>query len=262
MSPAVDPDQMLALAHRAALDAGALLLRRFRGPASGVRSKSTRTDLVSDADRQAEALLVGTIRAARPEDAIVAEEGGRADGGESGLRWLIDPLDGTINYLWGIPHWSVSLACMDADGPLVGVVHDPSRHETFTAVRGGGARLGGGALGLEGAPPLSEALVATGFSYDPRTRARQAERLARMLPEVRDVRRCGSAALDLAWVAAGRYDAFVETALAPWDWAAGALIVTEAGGAVREIETGDGATPGLVAARPALLDPLSALVLG
>jgi len=261
VAPPVDPDQVLALAHRAALDAGALLRRRFRGPASGVQSKSTRTDLVSDADREAEALLVGMIRAARPEDEIVAEEGvGVA--GASGLRWLVDPLDGTINYLWGVPHWSVSLACLDAEGPLVGVVHDPNRDETFTAVRGGGARLGGGPLALEGAPALEDALVATGFHYDAGARARQAVRLARMLPLVRDVRRFGSAALDLAWVAAGRYDAFVETSLAPWDWAAGGLLVTEAGGAVREIETGDGPDPGLVAGRPALMEPLTALVLG
>jgi len=258
----VNPDALLDLALRAGRAAAGLLLERFGDPASGLASKTSRTDLVSDADRDAERLIVAAIRAERPADAIVAEEGGGGAGtAASALRWLVDPLDGTINYLWGIPHWAISLAVMDGAGGLVGVVLDPCRDETFTAVRGRGARLGARPLTLAVAPPLGEALIGTGFSYRPEERARQARRLARVLPAVRDVRRSGSAALDLAWVACGRLDGFYETALAPWDSAAGAIVVREAGGAVADLEPTDGDPAGIVAGRPGLLEPLLALVL-
>jgi len=246
----VNDDALLDLALRAGRAAAGLLLERFDGPASGLASKSSRTDLVSDADRDAERLIVDVIRAERPGDAIVAEEGtftGGAGRGTSGLRWLIDPLDGTINYLWGIPQWAVSIAVCDRDGGRLGVVLDPSRGEAFTAIRGGGARLDGRRLELGPAPPLDEALIGTGFSYVPDDRARQARRLLRVLPAVRDVRRYGSAAIDLAWVACGRLDGFFETALAPWDSAAGAILVTEAGGAVADLPPSDGAAAGIVA---------------
>lgn len=248
---------LLELAVRTAQAAGALLRERAGGPAHGLASKSSRTDLVSDADRDAEALIVGALRAARPGDAILAEEGAGDAGRPGGITWLVDPLDGTINFLWGIPQWSVSIAAHDADGGLVGVVHDPSRGETFTAVRGGGARLGTDVLRIAAGPAPDEALVGTGFSYRSVERAAQAERLRTVLPAVRDVRRLGSAALDLAWVAAGRLDGYFETGLQPWDRAAGELIVREAGGAVRPLAGG-----GLVAAGPALIGPLSALVGG
>jgi myo-inositol-1(or 4)-monophosphatase len=259
----VSEDALLELAVRTARAAGELLLERFHAPASGLVAKTSRTDLVSDADRDAERLIVAAIRAERPDDAIVAEEGGGGAGaGRQSLRWLVDPLDGTINYLWGIPHWAVSLAVLDAGGGLVGVVHDPGRGETFTAVRGRGARLGDRSLALAPAPALGEALVGTGFSYRPEVRARQARRLARVLPAVRDVRRAGSAALDLAWVACGRLDGFFETALAPWDSAAGAILVVEAGGAVEELPPSDGEPTGIVAGRPGLVGPLRALIAG
>jgi myo-inositol-1(or 4)-monophosphatase len=257
----VNEDALLDLALRAGRAAADLLMERFGGPASGLASKTSRTDLVSDADRDAERLIVDAIRAERPADAIVAEEGGGV-AGASGLRWLVDPLDGTINYLWGIPHWAVSLAVLDAEGGLVGVVLDPCRDEAFTAVRGRGARLGGQWLALSAAPALGEALIGTGFSYRPEERARQARRLASVLPAVRDVRRYGSAALDLAWVACGRLDGFFETALAPWDSAAGAIVVAEAGGAVAELAPSDGAAGGIVAGRPGVVEPLLALLRG
>ena len=259
--PPVSPpvDQLLDLARRAALAAGDLTLARFGTPASGLASKSSRTDLVSDADRDSEALILDMLRRERPGDAILAEEGGGGDGA-TGLRWLVDPLDGTINYLWGLPQWSISICCEDPGGRLVGVVHDPCRGETFVASRGGGAALNGRSLVLDDDPPLDEALVGTGFSYRPDERERQAARLLRVLPHVRDVRRFGSAALDLAWVAAGRIDAFYETALSPWDWAAGALLVKEAGGVVVELPPGDGFSPGLVACRRSLADPLLELL--
>jgi myo-inositol-1(or 4)-monophosphatase len=248
--------ELLELALAAALPAGELLLERFRGPATGLASKTSRTDLVSDADRAAEELVTRTILDARPGDALVAEEGAAADGG-SGVRWLVDPLDGTINFLWGVPHWCVSVAACDGDGGLAAVVHDPNRGETFTAVRGGGARLGGTPLRVRPPAVLSEALVATGFEYTAEARARQARLLATVLPAVRDVRRFGAAALDLCWVAAGRFDGYYETGLKPWDRAGGELIVREAGGAVEDM-----ALDGVLAGDPAVVADLRRLVAG
>jgi fructose-1,6-bisphosphatase/inositol monophosphatase family enzyme len=253
--------EVLELAARAARAAGALLLERAGGPASGVASKSSRTDLVSDTDRDAESLIVGMIARERPGDAIVGEEGADAPGSGE-VRWLVDPLDGTINYLWGIPQWSVSVAALDGGGPLVGVVHDPSRGETFSAVRGGGARLGERVLRVGPGAPLEEALIGTGFSYVPARRARQAAALPAILPAVRDLRRFGSAAIDLAWVACGRLDGYFERGLNAWDWAAGRLIVSEAGGVVEELPATGEDPLGCIAAPPALIGPLRALVDG
>lgn len=252
-------DPLLDVAARAARAAGDLLLARAGAEATGLAAKSSRTDLVSDADRAAEEAILDVLGAERPGDAVEAEEGGAAEG-TTGVRWVVDPLDGTINYLWGIPHWCVSVAALDAGGARVGVVHDPCRDETFSAVRGAGAALGGRPLRLGPGPPPAEALVATGFNYRAEERARQAERLRRVLPAVRDVRRMGAAALDLAWLAAGRYDAYFETGLNPWDWAAGALIVREAGGDVAERASAPGRPPLMAAARPGLLAPLLDLV--
>ena len=254
----MDPTPLLTLAIDAAHAAGALLRERFRGPQTGIAAKSSSTDLVSDADRDAEALLTGMIRAARPDDALLGEEGAAASG-STGVRWLVDPLDGTTNYLWGIPHWSVSIAAVDDDGDLAAVVYDPSRDETFTATRGGGAFLGDRRLTLQPADDLAQALIATGFSYSSSERARQAAVLTRLLPAVRDIRRFGSAALDLAWVAAGRVDAYFETGLSPWDWAAGAMLVHEAGGTLHRSTPGD-APVRLLAARPGLGKPLGTVL--
>lgn len=249
-------EELLELALAAALPAGTLLLERFREPATGLSAKTSRTDLVSDADRAAEQLIAGAILGARPGDALVAEEGAAADGG-SGVRWFVDPLDGTINFLWGVPHWCVSVAAYDGDGALAGVVHDPSRGETFTAVRGGGARLDGTPIAVRPPTPVSEALVATGFEYTAEARARQARLLATVLPAVRDVRRFGAAALDLCWVAAGRFDGYFETGLKAWDRAAGEMIVREAGGAVEDM-----ALDGVIAGHPAVVADLRGLVAG
>lgn len=247
-------DDLLALALTAARAAGDLLLERVGRPVSGLTAKTSRTDLVSDADRDAEALVVGMIRAARPDDTIVAEEGG-GGAGASGVEWLVDPLDGTINYLWAIPQWSVSIAARDAEGGLVGVVHDPSRGETFTARRGHGAFLGETRLHMGPGAELSQSLIGTGFQYRADERARQAQRLLRVLPAVRDLRRFGSAAIDLAWVACGRLDGYFETGLNPWDSAAGELLVREAGGTIEEDAPGS-----FIAAGPALFGPLRDLV--
>src|SRR3954470_9378816 len=170
-------------------------MSRFRRPATGVDSKTSATDLVSDADRDAEALIRSRILETRPDDSILGEEQGQQTGG-SGLRWVVDPLDGTINYLFGLPGWSVSIACEDSQGVLIGVVHDPLRDETFTAVRGAGAARNGRPIAVSAAASLETALFATGFSYRREERAVQARALASVLPAVRDIRRLGSAALD------------------------------------------------------------------
>jgi myo-inositol-1(or 4)-monophosphatase len=246
----------LELALRAARIAGDLLLERFGGPARGVERKSSRTDLVSDADREAEAAIEEVLLGERPEDGLLAEEGAHSEGA-SGRRWVVDPLDGTTNYLYGIPAWAVSVALEDDSGALVGVVLDPVRGEAFTAIRGEGAWLGEAQLAIDPSERLDTALVATGFGYDAQRRAEQAQLLAAVLPRVRDIRRAGAAALDLCSVAAGRVDAYYERGLQPWDWAAGRLIAAEAGAVVRELA---GEPAGLVAAPPALIDELVALV--
>jgi myo-inositol-1(or 4)-monophosphatase len=252
--PPVDPAPA-ALAVDIARAAGELLLSRFGGPARGVETKSSRTDMVSDADRDAEALIVEMLSRARPGDGLLAEEGSVRES-RGGLLWIVDPLDGTTNFLMGIPHWCVSIAVADADGTCVGVVADPCRGEVFRAVRGAGATLNGAPLALDGAPPLAEALLATGFNYLREERVRQAGRVASLLPDVRDIRRFGAAALDLAWLAAGRVDAYYETGLNPWDWAAGALLVTEAGGRAAQFPVPDGGPTLSVAARAPLFDPV------
>ena len=218
--------------------------------------KSSRTDMVSDADRDAEAAITDLSRAERPDDGLLAEEGSESEG-SSGRRWVIDPLDGTTNFLYGLPAWAVSIALEDGDDAVVGVVLDPVRDELFSAVRGEGAWLGGERLAPSGCESLDRALVATGFSYDPGRRAAQAEVLVRALPRLRDIRRPGAAALDLCAVAAGRVDGYFERGLKPWDWAAGSLVAAEAGAVVRPLR---GEPSGLVAAGAAIVDELEALV--
>ncbi len=253
-------EDLLAVAREAAFAAGELLVRSFARPATGVAHKTTVTDLVSDADREAEALIRRLLRERRPRDGVVGEEGTRV-AGESGLRWLVDPLDGTINFLYGVPQWCVSVACLDAEGALVGVVHDACRGETFSAERGRGARLGARTLRVTDESDLSRALVATGFGYDPALRRVQAESLVPVLPRVRDIRRFGSAALDLAWVAAGRFDGYFEAGVNPWDVAAGTLLVREAGGAATEVSrVGRDERPGVVASNGKIHDALRALL--
>ncbi|MFF4588355.1 inositol monophosphatase family protein [Streptomyces sp. NPDC001388] len=211
--------------------------------------KSSATDPVTDADLASERAVGTLIASERPEDGLLGEEGSdRAS--RSGLRWVVDPLDGTVNYLYGIPHCAVSIACQQSYGDgwrtVVGAVYDVVRDEMFTAVRGCGAAVSGRPLSVNDPVELSAALVATGFSYRAAARARQAAVLPALLPAVRDLRSGGSAALELCWVAAGRCDAYYEDELALWDWAAGALIVSEAGGTVTALDGG------VLAAGPAL----------
>ena len=256
-----DRNELLEIAQDAARRAGALLLERFAEPARGVSSKSTSTDLVSDADRDAERLLVDIINKARPEDGLLGEEGA---GGESrsGLRWVVDPLDGTVNFLFRIPIWSVSVAVQDDEGSLVGVVHDPSHDEMFWAARGEGARRDAEPIHVSSKDDLADALIGTGFAYDPEIRAVQAGVVNRLLPVVRDIRRLGSAALDMCQVACGRYDGFYESDMYPWDRAAGELIAREAGATVTDLSPPKGDGLGVVSANAALHDKLRALVVG
>lgn len=255
------PQELVETALRAADAAAHQLLLRADHPWSGVGSKSSATDLVGDADRAAERAILEILDRERPQDGRIAEEGG-ARAGSSGLQWVVDPLDGTTNYLWGIPTWAVSIAVCDAVGPVAAVVSQPRTGDVFVALRDGGAWLGGRRLAMAAPPALAQALVGTGFNYSADERRRQAAALMRVLPQVRDIRRFGAAALDLAWVAAGRLDAFYERGVQEWDWMAGRLLVTEAGGAVRVLAPTDVRPGGIVAAHPHLLDAVEELFEG
>ncbi len=252
-------DELLALATDAARAAGELLLERFRRPATGVERKSSTTDMVSDADRDAERLIRSMIRRARPGDGLLGEEGDDVPG-QSGLVWVVDPLDGTTNFLYGLPIWSVSIACEDSSGGVAGVVFDPCRDELFAARRGGGATLDGRPLRTSDCVDLSRALIGTGFAYAPAARGRQARVLAELLSQVRDIRRAGSAAIDLAWVACGRLDGYYEVGTRRWDRAAGVLLVSEAGGVVTPLDEFGEGDEGALAAGSGLHPALSELV--
>ena len=249
-----DPDALLELAVRLAREAGALALSMREGVAAE-DTKSTPTDVVTAADRAVERLLLDGLRAARPDDGVLGEEGaGRPS--STGLRWVVDPIDGTVNYLYGLPHWAVSIAVERERSVLVGVVLDPVKDELFSAVLGAGARLGGRRLACTGVSDLGQALVATGFGYDARRRAAQAALLPDLLPRVRDLRRFGSSALDLCALAAGRIDAYYEQGLSPWDLAAAGLIAREAGARVEGLRGDPAGYPMVVAGGPAVFDAL------
>jgi myo-inositol-1(or 4)-monophosphatase len=255
MSPAV----LREVAEAIAREAGHQLREAFAGPLVNVTAKSSPTDLVSEADHAAERLIRERLASARPGDGFLGEEGGD-ETGTTGLRWVVDPLDGTINFLFRIPQWAVSIACEDASGTLAGVIYDPMRDELWSAERGGAALLDGRPISASTRTDLATSLIATGFGYDAEIRRYQAEVVARLLPSVRDIRRLGSAALDLAWTAAGRYDAYFERGLNHWDLAAGELLCTRAGLAVRELEARPPAGTGVLVAPDALVDPLETFV--
>jgi myo-inositol-1(or 4)-monophosphatase len=252
--------ELQGIAAEAARAAGELLRERFvAGGERAVGSKSTPTDLVSEADLAAERAIRAIIAARRPGDAVLGEEGGETQEGE-GLRWIVDPLDGTVNFLFGLPQWCVSVAVHDDDGGLAGVVFDPLRDELFAGERGGRATLNGVAVAGSRASDLATSLVATGFAYSADVRAGQAEVFARVLPRVRDIRRMGSAALDLAWTAAGRYDAYYERGVHIWDVAAGTILCTCSGLQTRTLEPAGIAPAGVVVAPPGLIAGLGELV--
>lgn len=255
------PAQLRELACTLARDAGELLLERFQtGVSVGVRSKSTPTDLVSEADLAAERTLRERLRELRPQDGFLGEEGGGSEGGSS-LRWVVDPLDGTVNFLFGIPQWSVSVAAQQASGEvLAGAIFDPCRGEMWAASVDGEATLNGVPVHGSNQSELSVAMLATGLAYDAGVRAEQAQVLAELIPRVRDIRRLGSAALDLAWTAAGRYDAYFERSVKLWDVAAGVLVCERAGVQARELPQVGGLPAGILVAAPGLIEQLHALV--
>lgn len=218
-------------------------------------TKSTDTDMVTEFDRASERLIVGGIQAARPHDTIVGEEGTDATG-TSGVSWCIDPIDGTTNFLYGLPGYAVSIAAAVDGVTTAGAVYVPSSDELFTAVLQGGAHLDGRPIRCSDTVELGQALVATGFAYSPARRAEQARRLTQLLPRIRDIRRLGAAAPDLCNLAAGRVDAYFEEGLGPWDFAAGALIASEAGCVLGGITDGPPTTDSLLAATPAIFHQL------
>jgi myo-inositol-1(or 4)-monophosphatase len=255
-----DVDDLLALAVDLARDAGALLLDRFKGGREqALESKSTPTDLVSEADLASERLIRERLARLRPADGILGEEGGGTQG-TSGLTWVVDPLDGTVNFLFSVPQWCVSVAVVDEYGSLAGAIYDPCRGELFVATRDGESLLNGAPIAGSDRTELSSAMVATGFAYDASVRAAQAEVFAGLVPRVRDIRRFGSAALDLAWTACGRYDAYYERTVKPWDIAAGTLICEQVGLTVQELPEREGLPLGVLAAVPALAGELFGLV--
>lgn len=228
--------ELLEIAETIAREAGELARIRRQVGVTIAASKSSLADIVTEADREVEALIRERLAQARPGDGFFGEESG-AERGTSGVTWIVDPIDGTVNYSYGIPHYAVSIAAVTGEPapdewmPEVGVVHNPATGETFTGVRGQGAWLGKMRLHVS-TPSPAGALLATGFGYDPAQHEGDLERVRAVMPFARDLRRAGAASLDLAYVAAGRLDGYFEKNLHPWDHAAGGVLVTEAGGVI------------------------------
>ena len=255
---------LLSIATRIATEAGALAARRRAEGVTVAASKSSPEDIVTAADRETEELIRGLIADARPDDGFLGEEGG-ATASTSGLTWVVDPIDGTVNYLYGIPQYAVSVAVVEGEADpatwtaLAGAVVNPTIGETFTAARGEGARLNDRLLRVT-KPSLPLALVATGFGYAAEDRLDQARVVAGLIGSVRDIRRFGAASLDLCAVACGRVDAYYERGLKPWDHAAAALIAAEAGASVTDLEGGPAGIHFTLAAHPELAAELGDLL--
>ena len=257
---------LLTIARDVALQAGALAKQRRSEGVAVAASKSSPVDIVTEADRETERLIRSLLADRRPDDGFFGEESD-ASSSSSGLHWIVDPIDGTVNFLYGIPHYAVSIAVVEGEPDpltwkaLAAAVVNPASGEVFTATDGGGAFLGASPIRVAESVELSQALVATGFAYDSAMRGRQGAVVAQLLPEVRDIRRQGTASLDLCFVASGRLNAYFERTLSPWDHAAGALIAREAGARVSGLA---GAAPSkdfIIAAEPSLADRLEARLL-
>jgi myo-inositol-1(or 4)-monophosphatase len=260
----VEPRDLSALAIGIAREAGELAARRRREGVAIAATKSGIADIVTEADREVEALIRRRIAEARPDDGFLGEESGASDA-TSEITWVVDPIDGTVNYAYGIPQYAVSIAAVSGSADPAtwtaeaAVVFNPASGELFHAHRGRGAWLGDDPIQVSETGPAG-ALLATGFGYDPATHAPALERLARVMPLARDIRRIGSAALDLAFVACGRFDGYYERGLNPWDHAAGVLLVEEAGGRVGGAPHGRPGREMTVATGVSLFAPLSAAV--
>ncbi len=259
-------DDLLAIARRIAIQAGELaVLRRSEG-VEVAATKSTAVDIVTEADRETERLIRSALADARPDDGILGEEEGGSVSGTSGLHWIVDPIDGTVNFLYGIPHYAVSIAVVEGDPDpltwrgLAGCVVNPAIGEVYTGSAGGGAFLGDHTIRVAPAVELSQALVGTGFAYDSAMRAVQGALATKLLPHIRDLRRFGTASLDLCFVAAGRLNAFYERTLSPWDHAAGAIIAREAGATVKGLGDAAPSRDFILAAEPSVAVALESLL--
>lgn len=251
--------ELLELASTVARNAGQMVRDgRQRGVAE-VTTKSSATDMVTEFDRASERYIVGRILDARPHDGIVGEEGTDTEG-TSGVRWLVDPIDGTTNFLYGLAGYAVSVAAADERGAIAGAVYLPATDELFAAARGAGATCNGTPIGPSPNRLLTGALVGTGFSYLPERRVLQAARVAAIIGEIRDIRRYGAASADICYVAAGRLDAYYEEHLAPWDIAAGELIAREAGCRTGDFAGGPMRPAQLLVATPAMFDSFVTLL--
>jgi myo-inositol-1(or 4)-monophosphatase len=257
--------ELLSVARAIALEAGELVATARRGVVEVADRKSSPVDVVTQVDRDAEAFIRARLAELRPNDAFFGEESGGATG-TSGLTWMVDPIDGTVNFLYGIPHYAVSIGVVEGEPDpqtwtaLAGAVVNPATGELFTASAGNGAYNGTRRLQVNDPVELSQALVATGFAYNAQTRAEQGAAVAQLLPLVRDVRRMGTASLDLCAVASGRVDAYFERTLSPWDHAAGALIAAEAGAAVVGMSGERADERFLLAGHPAVVANLAPLL--
>jgi myo-inositol-1(or 4)-monophosphatase len=256
-----EPGELLELGVATARQAADLVARGRATAADQVDVKSSPVDVVTAVDRASEQLIVSRLRDARPDDGLLGEEGASREG-TSGVRWLIDPIDGTVNFLYDLPAYAVSIAAEVAGEVVAGVVLNVATRELFTATRGGGAYGSSPSrpepVRLRGSAPVSleQTLVATGFGYRVEQRRRQGAVVAQLLTRVRDIRRYGSSALDLCTVAAGRIDAYYELDLKPWDHAAGALVAAEAGLVVTGLPGSRFAEPMAIAAAPSIAGPL------
>lgn len=260
-------NELLDIARTVALEAGELILRRRREGVEVADRKSSAIDIVTHADRECEQFVQARIAELRPQDGFFGEEGADSSS-QSGVTWIVDPIDGTVNYLYDIPQYAVSIAVVEGDAnpetwaQLAGVVNNPAISEVFTAARGEGAQLNGAAIRVNHETDMAFALVATGFSYSTEDKAKQAAVLQRVLPAVRDLRRPGAASLDLCAVAAGRLDGYFERGTKPWDFGAGSLIVREAGGRVGGFHGAKEGTDLVLATNEALFNQLHDLILG
>jgi myo-inositol-1(or 4)-monophosphatase len=252
-------DELVTVACRLAVEGGDRAMTGRGGRPLDITTKSTATDLVTVLDRAAEETIVAGLADLRPTDAILGEEGTHRDG-TSGVSWFVDPIDGTTNFVYGIPQWATSVAAGDADGTLAGAVYVPAMGELFAAGRGRGASLNGAPITCSGRTDVSLALVATGFSYRPAERRRQAAVVEHLIGSVRDIRRIGSAAIDLCYAACGRVDAYYEAGLNPWDVTAGELIAREAGCRSGDFDGGPPSADRLLVATPAIFDELVRLL--
>ncbi|WP_432950279.1 inositol monophosphatase family protein [Kribbella sp. CA-253562] len=249
------PQELLKLAVTVATEAAELIVERRRGTITVADTKSTATDIVTAVDRESEELIRARVLAARPDDSFLGEEGDDING-TSGVRWVVDPIDGTVNYLYDLPTYAVSIAVEQDGRTVAGVVVDAPKGEVFTATLGGGAFLDGKPIQVSDCTSLDRALVGTGFGYDPDRRVVQAEVVQQLIAKVRDIRRIGVGAIDLCYVGCGRLDAVYERGLNPWDYGAGALVAAEAGARIGGLHGAEVSPQMSIAATPAVFDAL------